>query len=157
MRRTVLILMLMTLLAGAAPGARAAPALQGSMAVGVDFNGFCEFDAGCAAFFGADCPDALARPDGATTSIVPVDSGLWDQTLTFSWSDVSAAAGDVPVFRAVNMLFAAGPCEMPPGLPDITLDASPDGRSRAVTVPHGARWIVAWSFPGTANVKWWAQ
>jgi hypothetical protein len=161
--RRVASILAATLLLGIAPAAHATPPLHGSMAAATDLYGFCFEDPGCAAFFTAGCPDALARPDGATISIAPVDRALWDKTLTFSWSDLSTAAYDAMQatvgtgFGGDMYVFLVGGCEMPPGLPSFTLTARPEGRSQAVTIPAGTRWVVAWSLPGTANVKWWAQ
>lgn len=135
------------------------------MATGTDVYSFCFDNPGCAPFFAAGCPDALVRPDGATVSIAPVDGSLWGRTLTFGWSDammpvydaMAPTTGNLTPYGAAINLFLVDSCKMPPGFPQMILNSRPENRSRAYTVPHGTRWVIAWSMPGTADVKWWAQ
>jgi hypothetical protein len=54
-------------------------------------------------------------------------------------------------------LHVVGSCTMPPGFPQLILGGQPQSHSQPYTIPHGARWVVAWTLAGTARVEWSAQ
>lgn len=164
MKRCAVGVLAAAIVLGTVPGAQAAPALAGSITSGSDPSGLCAQAVSCAVFFHADCPTPLVRPDGATVSIVPVHSSLWDKTLRFSWTDANTRAYDAAAptagaatpFAGRLYLSISQHCDLPQGPPTVTLGTKPSERSRSIRIPRSTRWIVAWSMPGTADVKWLA-
>jgi len=148
---------------GTAPANGATPALQGTVAAGSDFRPFCDTSASCLPFFAAGCPDALVRPDGAVTSVVDV-SRLRGKRLSFTWRDVETDLYDDTEATLRNhalrygtvYFFVVDSCAAP-SWPTFILGTEPSGRTQTVKLSDRARWVVAYSITGTAEVHWQAR
>lgn len=151
------------LLVSLAPEARATPTLQGRAAGSSGVDGFCR-DPYCAGFFAAGCPEALARSDGATASIVDVTDQA-GKSFTFSFEDITTKAYDAnPTIgwklQSRVAFFVADSCPVPDvqGHPfAFTLGTRPDQRSKTYTLPRGATWLIVEPLDNAVDVHWRAD
>jgi len=145
------------LLGGVAPGAEAAPVLQGSISSGGGPNGTDCAEPGCTAFFAANCPTPMTHDDGITESIVDV-SGVAGQRLKFTWSDTTTRLYDegLPSYQTVITFYVATSCTQPSAFSTNTfsLDSYPGNRSHTYTLPQDAKWLVVVTANGSTDATW---
>jgi len=157
-KRAAVGLAMIGLLGVVAPEAQAvAPVLQGSTLTTSGIRFGCE-GAYCTAFRLAGCPGAMAKADGATTSIVDV-SGLGNQTLTFTWSDVVGGLG-TDLSSSLHF-YAVSSCDYDPtGFPNalpVALTLTTRAPTKDYKIPVGTKWLIAEPTFHSTGVTWSAS
>lgn len=150
------------LLVGGVEPARADLVLEGSIETSTlvsTVNPRCT-DA-CAAFFATGCSEG-GVPDGVTTSIVDVGQ-LGGRSLRFSWTSSGTRSWDAVDHHAPGygpsariFFYVVDACEQPTWS-SFGMSSKPSERSRAFTIPHGSKWLIAQAAEISTEVEWSAE
>ncbi|HVF74773.1 MAG TPA: hypothetical protein VM938_06965 [Acidimicrobiales bacterium] len=134
--------------------------LQGSTRATTGIRYGCE-GAYCTSFRAAGCPKAMAKANGATTSIVDV-SGLGGQTLTFTWRDATKALNRTGANLNSSLNFyVVDSCTQAPRESTYPLGSvltlTTEHATQTMRIPVGAKWLIAEASYHATAARWSAS